>query len=369
MSSQSIPWWTPTLTGDEAQRIGEVLASGFVNDGPVTAEFERAIAQLVGVRYAVAVTSGTAALFLALKACGISEGDEVLVPDLTFIATANAVVMAGATPVLVDIDSHGLGLDPVAAEQAITPRTRAMIPVHISGRGALMDELLKLAKAHDLIVIEDAAEALGSSIAAGPLGGLGHLGCFSFSPNKTITTGQGGMVVTNDAAMHAKLLRLKDQGRQQRGTGGADQHQDVGFNFKFTDIQAAMGLAQLQAFPARIDKLRHIYNLYHRYLGDLDSVRLPGFAVQQGECPQWVDIIIPGQRDKLKDSLQQQHIACREFWLPLHTQPPYRGKSQRFPVSDEISRDGMWLPSALQLGDAEIEVVCDCIRQWYKNNG
>src|SRR5207253_5319079 len=235
-----IPWWQPRIGSEEGTRVLAVLDSEFINDGDVTSEFERRLAALAGCRHAVAVTSGTAALYLSLKAVGIGPGDEVVVPDLTFIATANAVTMAGATPVLADVDAKTLTLSTESFAQAITSRTKAVIPVHVSGRGADMDGITRIAAQHGLRVIEDAAEALGSFVRGLALGTIGDTGCFSFSPNKTITTGQGGAILTNDDQLHARLRALKDQRRPVRGTGGADLHPTVGYNFKFTNLQAAV---------------------------------------------------------------------------------------------------------------------------------
>ena len=216
---RSLPWWLPEVTGAEEALLREVLESNYLNEGEFTERFERAVARRVGAKHAVATTSGTSALFLSLAAAGVGPGDEVLVPDVTFIATANAVSLAGAKPVLVDIDPHNLCMDPAAMEAAITARTKAVVPVHISGRAGHLPRLVAVARARGLALIEDAAEALGSSLLGTSLGTYGLAGCFSFSPNKTITTGQGGMVVTDDDALVIRLRELKDQGRPVRGTG------------------------------------------------------------------------------------------------------------------------------------------------------
>src|SRR5262249_43339332 len=207
-------------------------------EGGVTAEFERRIAGLVGARHAVASTSCTTALYLALKALDVGVGDEVLVPDITFIATANAVTMTGAKPVLVDVDPATLTIDMASAVKAITSATKAIMPVHVSGRGAAVAPVLAGGKRYGRPAVEAAAEALGSHHHGKPLGTFGRLGCFSFSPNKTITTGQGGMIVTDDDDLLVRLHQLKDQGRPVRGTGGDDIHPALGFNFKLTNLQA-----------------------------------------------------------------------------------------------------------------------------------
>jgi perosamine synthetase len=360
--SHPIAWWTPQMGGGELELVRQVLESNYLNEGDVTAAFERKIAEIAGARFAVAATSGTAALTLALKAAGVGAGDEVIVPDVTFVASANAVHLAGATPVLADVDAN-LGLDPAALGGAITSRTRAVMPVHVSGRAADMDGILEVSRAHGLAVIEDAAEALGSKWRGRGLGTVGLAGCFSFSPNKTITTGQGGMVVTDDPAVHARLVELKDQGRPVRGTGGDDLHHSIGFNFKLTNMQAAVGLAQLALLDQRIARITATYRFYARHLDGLDGLRLIGFRLAEGEVPQWVDAIVE-RRDELDAALRRDQIHCRRFWHPLHTQAPYRAAGDRFPNASRLAPRALWLPSAFTLSDDDLALVCERIRRF-----
>ena len=353
-----IPWWQPRIGTEEASRIQAVLDSEFVNDGEVTAEFERRLAELAGCKYAVAVTSGTAALYLSLKAVGIGPGDEVVVPDVTFIATANAVSMAGAVPVLADVDAKTLSLSTDSFARAVTARTKAVIPVHVSGRAADMEGIAGIAEQHGLRVIEDAAEALGSSVRGRALGTFGDAGCLSFSPNKTITTGQGGAILTNDELIHARLRALKDQGRPVRGTGGADFHPTLGYNFKFTNLQAALGLGQLAMLDARLDRQRAIHRAYRAALAEVPGIYLPRFDVEAGETPQWTDAVVE-DRDGLHDHLLSVGAECRKFWLPIHSQPPYRLADERFPNSTRVAAKSLWLPSAFTLTDAQVGFVCE----------
>jgi len=250
-TATTIPWWHPVIGDEERAAVLRVLDTNYLNEGDVTTTFEQQAAALFGARHAVATTSGTSAIFLALAALGIGHGDEVIVPDVTFIATANAVVLTGATPILVDVDPATLNINPAAIEPMLTPRTRAIVPVHVSGRAAAMDDILSLAGQHGVAVVEDAAEALLSHHQGRCLGTFGIAGCFSFSPNKTITTGQGGLVVTDDDALMVRLRELKDHGRPVRGTGGNDVHATLGFNFKLTNLQAAVGVAQLPKLATR----------------------------------------------------------------------------------------------------------------------
>lgn len=350
--------------GNEWPLIQQVLESQYINEGNVTERFELAIGNRVGAKHAVATTSGTAAIFLSLAALGVGTGDEVLVPDVTFIATANAVRLAGATPVLVDIDARTLTLSLDAAAAAITPRSKAIVPVHVSGRAADMRAIMKFAADHRLVVVEDAAEALQSRHRGRCLGTFGHAGCFSFSPNKTITTGQGGMIVTDDDDLALRLRQLKDQGRPVRGTGGDDIHPTVGFNFKLTNLQAAVGIAQLDHLDDRIRRIKAIYLGYQQGLEGVRQIRLPGFDIDEGEVPQWTDAVCEA-RDDLELFLKRRQMSCRKFWHPLHTQAPYRQPDSRFPSSTAACRSAMWLPSAFQLTEDDVALVCSAIRDFY----
>ena len=361
---QSIPWWKPEVGAAEAELVRGVLGSHFLNDGDLTTRFEEEIARLVGARHAVAVTSGTAAISLALMGLGVGPGDEVIVPDVTFIATANAVTLAGAKPVFADIDEATLCLSPDALQRVITPRTRAVVPVHVSGRGGTLEAVLAVAREHGLLVVEDAAEALGSRYRGRLLGRFGQAGCFSFSPNKTIMTGQGGMIVTDDARLHGRLRELKDQGRPVRGTGGDDAHPTLGFNFKFTNLQAAVGLGQLQYFAARTERQRAIHRIYRAELRNVTALRVLPFAVDEGETPQWTDVAAEA-RDELDRYLADAGCHCRRFWHPIHTQPPYRGRDADFPVATRVVPRCLWLPSAFQLTDDQVRHVAGLVRKFY----
>ncbi|MBZ5557745.1 MAG: DegT/DnrJ/EryC1/StrS family aminotransferase [Acidobacteriia bacterium] len=366
MSDRSIPWWAPKIGDGEYALVRDVLASDYLNEGDVTTRFEREIAALVGARHAVATTSGTSALFLALAALGVGHGDEVIVPDLTFIATANAVKLTGATPVLVDIDRATLNMSPDAFERAITPRTRAVMPVHVSGRAADLTAIGTIANARRIPIVEDAAEALTSRAGGRALGTIGAAGCLSFSPNKSITTGQGGMVLTDDDALHGRLRELKDHGRPVRGTGGDDVHHSVGFNFKLTNLQAAVGLGQLAYLRERLDRQKRNYEIYARGLAGLDGLTLPGFNLAGGEVPLWTDAIVE-RRGALDTFLDARRMHCRRFWFPLHTQAPYRQPDDRFPNAMWAGPRALWLPSAFTLTDRDVECVVASVRECLKS--
>lgn len=361
-----IDWFRPELTGLEEQRVIAVLRSGFINDGPVTREFENRVAELIDVKHCVAVTSGTAAISLALMATGIGSDDEVIVPDLTFIATANAVRMTGASVRFVDIEPLRFGIDAEKLKSAIGPRTRAVVSVDVNGRGADYRVIEPLCRSHGLRLITDSAEALGSRFAGRPLGSFGDAGCFSFSPNKLVTTGQGGMIATNDDVLHERLLELKDQGRRRRGTGGDDLHPVLGFNFKFTDVQAAIGLAQLDHLVSRSQHARERDAWYRHEMADIAGITFPGGEGEEpGEIRAWTDILAV-DRDHLRRALEVSGIGCRAFWFPLHSQNPYRSSGEEFEVSSRVSAQGLWLPSTFDIARDTVAEVCATIRSCIK---
>jgi perosamine synthetase len=226
-----------------------------------------------------------------------------------------------------------------------------------------MDALTGVANRHGLLIVEDAAEAFLSKCNGKCLGTLGAAGCFSLSPNKTITTGQGGLVATDDERLHVRLRELKDQGRPVRGTGGDDAHNSVGYNFKFTDMQAAVGLAQLRDVPRRIERMKGIYRGYRDGLRGVQDVSVIPFRIEEGELPQWTDVLV-NRRDDLYDHLAARGMRGRRFWHPLHTQKPYQASAEQFPNSARQVPRAMWLPSAFILSDEDVAAVCAEIRNF-----
>jgi perosamine synthetase len=362
---KQIPWWSPEIGPNELGLVKQVLESGYINEGEFVERFERRIAELVGAKHAVATTSGTIAIFLALAALGVGAGDEVIVPDVTFIATANAVRLTGARVVLVDVDRRTLNIDADAFERAITTRTRAVVPVHVTGRGADMERLIAVAARHDIHVVEDAAEALRSKHAGRWLGTWGRAGCFSFSPNKTITSGQGGMLVTDDAHLAQRARELKDQGRPVRGTGGDDAHPTLGFNFKLTNLQAAVALGQLSYLEGRLARQRVIHERYVAGLRGIAGIEVIGFDLAGGATPQWTDVLCD-RRDELDAHLAANGASCRKFWHPIHTQAPYRLADDAFPNAIASTARALWLPSAFQLSDNDVDSVVRLVRAFYE---
>jgi perosamine synthetase len=357
---EPIPWFKPVVGAAETEALAEVVASGYLNDGAAARRLETEIARFLGVSHAAAVTSGTAALALALMGLGIGPGYEVIVPDLTFIATANAVRLAGAEVKLVDVEPDRFTIDVSAAAAAVGPRTAAIIAVDVNGRACDYRVLEGLAARHGLVLVCDSAEGLGSRFAGQCLGSFGQAGCFSFSANKTVTSGQGGLVVTNDARLHERLRELKDQGRVAGGTGGDDDHPVIGFNFKYTNLQAAVALVQFAHLPERLEALRRRDSLYRQHLAGVPEIRLPPDGSNTSEICQWMDIL-SGRRTEIQEALTDIGAGTRAFWHPLHRQPPYAGRDEEFPNAVEISRRGLWLPSHLEITPDQIAAVCDAV--------
>ncbi|WP_035107011.1 LegC family aminotransferase [Desulfovirgula thermocuniculi] len=366
MGSYRIPLDAPNIGELEKEYVLRALESSYVSAaGPLVAEFEERFAAYVGAKYAVATASGTAALHLALRLLGIGPGDEVIVPALTFIATVNPVVYVGATPVVVDVDPQTWNIDPAEVEKAITSRTRAIIPVHLYGNPADMGRLMDIACRHGLFVIEDAAEALGATYKGQHVGTFGDIGIFSFNGNKVITTGGGGMLVTNDSILAKRARLLVNQGR---ALGSFEyEHVEIGYNYRLTNIQAALGLAQLERLNGFLAKKRNFAAVYRKMLGEVSGIswqeELPG-----AESSWWLFAIQvdPGKfrldRDTLAAKLQKAGIQVRPLFLPLPRQPAYESlQFKPCPVAELLHARGLCLPSATFLTKEDILNVCQVL--------
>jgi len=347
--------------------LKEILKNNSPNEGYLTRRFEDKISKLLNVKYVIATTSGTIGIFLALKALKIKKGDEILIPNLTFAATINAVDLVGAKPILVDIDKKSLLFDLDSLKKKITKKTKAIIPVHISGRGSNIRELVKFSKKYKLKIVEDAAEAFMSKDKKKSLGTFGEIGCFSFSPPKIFTTGQGGVVVTNNLKYYKEILKLKNQGRVGLTTGGEDKHVSVGYNFKFTNLQSALGLSQLENIKWRVKKLIEIHSLYKKNIIQNNKLRLFKFNLNKGELPLWTDIYCY-DRNKLHRFLLNKGIECRYFWHPLNYCKPYKKSFMGLDNSKLLMGKLMWLPSSLSLDKKDVLKICKYINQFYSIN-
>lgn len=362
-----LSWFLPEFGELEKIEVLKVLESGYINDGELVRQFENDFSKLIGVKYSVAVTSGTAALTLALIGLGINKDDEVIVPDFTFIATANAVKLSGASVKLVDIEPKRFNIDPEKVIEAIGPKTKAIIAVDVNGRGADYSTLSEICKAENLFLICDSAEALGSKYNNQYLGSYGDAACFSFSANKTVTSGQGGMITTNNENLYYRLRELKDQGRRFGGTGGDDLHPVLGFNFKYTNLQAAVAIAQMKRLNSRIQHAKNRDQLYLKYLKNAQNVTLPASENQIAEVCQWTDLL-SNKRKHIEEIFKNNNIGCRPFWFPLHRQTPYKQEDKAFKNAIHVSETGMWLPSAFNIEEKDIKSVSDLILQSTMND-
>jgi perosamine synthetase len=363
--NQMEPW-----IGEEEKRamIEYLESGGWLTEFKRTREFEQLIADYVGSKYVVAVSNGTVSLTVAAMALGIGRDDEVIVPDYTMIASANSIVLAGAKPVLIDIDRENLCLDLDLLEGVITPKTKAVMFVSMNGRYTDIKKLLSVVDRHNLFLIEDAAQSLGSKIQDKHLGTFGEVGSFSFSSPKIITTGQGGVLVTDDDQLYRQMEMIKDFGRSAHGrsNGEADFHEILGFNFKFTDLQAVIGIEQLKKLGWRVKRKKEMYKLYHDLLEDIPQIRFINTNLQD-TAPWFIDILVEGQRNDLTSFLDKKGIGTRPFYPAIHTQPPYSYVKGRFPNSDWAAGSGLWLPSSAFLTDDDIKYVCKCIEEFFKH--
>jgi perosamine synthetase len=348
------------------RHVLEVLDSGWVSSaGPMVARFERAFAEFVGVRHAVSTASGTTALHLALAALGIGPGDEVIVPDLTMIATACAVLYTGATPVFVDIDPAIGTLDPRRVEAAITPRTRALLPVHLYGHPAEMDALCALADAHGLRIVEDAAQAHGARYRGRACGALGDVAAFSFYANKLISTGEGGMLTTDDDALAAKARALRNL---SHSPARRFVHDDLGFSYRMGALPAALGLGQLEEIDRFMAHKRWMAQAYGERLAGLPGLLLPETR-DWATHAHWMYAVRLTQearltRDALAGALRAQGIETRDFFDSCARQPMIverLGPQPRCPVSEAWAASGLYLPSGLALTEAQLERVCTAV--------
>lgn len=358
-----IPQFEPWLGAEELAQLTETIKANWITGGPKVQEFEKRIAELAGVKHGIAACNGTLALFMGLKAGGMGEGDEVIVPDFTFIASANSVVMTGAKPVFVDVDEKTFNISPECVERAITRQTRAIMPVHIYGQSADMDAIGQIAKKHNLYVIEDAAQGIGVTFNGKHTGSFGNVGCISFYADKTLTTGEGGMVLTDDDELARQCLILKHQGRTGRGFYF---HDYIGYNFRLTDMQAGVGLAQLSKLPTIIQRKKNNEALYRELLKDVEGVEFPYIDPRGFNVPFRINILVDDP-EGLSTFLNQKEIGSRRFFYPLHQQRCYNIKGE-FPNSIKAYERGLSLPSSVTLTREQIETVCSNIRSYMKSH-
>lgn len=358
----------PVIGKEEQTAMSDYLKSGgWLTEFKKTKELEEMIAQYTGAKHACMVSNGTVSLFIALLALGIGKGDEVLVPDLTMIASANTVILSGAEPIFVDINKENLSIDLNLAQKAITDRTRAMMFVSLNGRSPNMDDVIYFCKKNNLYLIEDAAQSLGSTWNGKHMGTFGEIGSFSFSSPKVITTGQGGALVTDSDILIEKIRHIKDFGRSK---SGVDDYITLGYNFKFTDLQSVIGIEQMKKLPWRVERKKEIYNLYLAQLSSVSQIQF--ISTNLKNTSPWLIDVLAERRDELITYLLENQIGSRKFYPAIHTQAPYkdlqRYRDSQYPISEAVSSKGIWLPSSSILKNEEVSQVCDAIKKFYSAN-
>ena len=359
----------PVMDDSEKKELLSVIDSGWFTESKKTKQFEKMFSKFTGSRYACAVTSGTAGLYLALNAMGIKSKDEVIVPDLTFIASPNSIYANHAKPVLVDIESQSLNVDLDIIEKKITKNTKAIMTVNFNGRTTDMKRLKEISKKHDLQLIEDAAHSLGSYYNKKHQGTIGNISVFSFSTPKIITTGQGGMIITNDKKLYERCMELKDFGRKidaKKKMLSAFNHETIGYNFKFTEFQSAIGISQMKKLPDRIKIKKRIYKMYKEFLSD--SKEIDFIETDLKNITPWMnDILLKNRKitKELIDFLERKQVQTRIFYPPIHKLEPYLRSDKQFKVSTNISERGLWLPSSVNLEDKHIEYICSNIKKFF----
>ena len=373
-----IPVNEPALGREELALVTACVKSNWISSqGSFLQELEEGFARYCGVRYGISVTNGTAALHLALAALSIGPGDEVLVPTFTMAATAFAVCYCGARPVFIDAEPETFALDVNRVadylrrqEKRGTLKAKAIIPVHLYGHPMDLDPLLEIARRYSLAVVEDAAEVHGAEYKGKRCGGLGDAGCFSFYANKIITTGEGGMVVTDNPRLADRARRLKDLAHDPRQRF---LHTELGFNYRMTNLQAALGIAQLKKIERHIQKKRWMAAEYHRRLADISGLTLPGEKPWAKNVYWMYSLLVEPEfgltRDQLMQALRENGVDTRSFFIPMHLQPVFRQgrhkakKNGPFPIAEALAQKGLYLPSGLTLTGSQIQYVCRQVKK------
>ena len=356
-----IPVAEPSLGEEELRNVIEAVKSGWISSkGKFIEEFEQKFAKHCDRKYGVVTANGTVALHLALTSLGIKKGDEVIVPDLTFVAVANTVAYCNAKPVFVDSHPDYWCMDPEKIEEKISKKTKAIIPVHIYGHPCDMDGIMDIVEDYDLYIVEDAAEAHGAEYKSKKVGSFGDISCFSFYGNKIITTGEGGMCLTDSEEIAEKMRMLRDHGMNPEKKYW---HDVVGFNYRMTNLQAAVGVAQLEKMNEFVEKKREIAKRYSEGLKELEENGLIKLhpEMKWAKSVYWMySILVEDKcgmsRDELVQKFMEKGIETRPFFYPMHVMPPYKNDG-KFPAAEEISRKGINLPSGVSLTEKEIEQI------------
>ncbi|EKD93437.1 MAG: DegT/DnrJ/EryC1/StrS aminotransferase [uncultured bacterium] len=360
---RTVPQIKPSIDQKEVDEIIKVVRSTYITEHQATRNFEASFRKMTGAKHVIAVFNATVGLYTALKALGVGPGDEVIVPDLTFVATANSVIMAGAKPVFCDVDLKTFNIDPKEILKKITKKTKVIMPVHLYGQPADMDQISKIAKKYKLFVVEDSAESVGATFNGKYAGTLGDIGVFSFYANKIMTTSEGGLILTNNDDYAERCVILKNHGRVKPGTF---IHPHVGFNFKFTDLQAAIGLAQFKKFPRMMKEKEKVMRWYKAGLKEVKEVEFPWIDSRCNPVIWFINILVPNAKELIAH-LGDHGVETRSFFPPLHVQPCYskaltKGK---FPNADRLYHAGVSLPSSSSMTKEEVDYVCQGIKTFF----
>lgn len=368
-----IPIAQPQLNGNEYEYLQDAFLSTWISSsGKYISKFEENFSRYCGARFGVAVSNGTVALHLALVSLGIGAQDEVIVPDITFAATINAVLYTGATPVIVDIEEDGWCIDPDEIEKAITQKTKAIIPVHIYGQPCNMEKICAIAEKYNLKIIEDCAEAHGAEYCGKKVGTFGDIGCFSFFGNKVITTGEGGMCITNNEELHDKMRVLKDHGMKK---DRKYYHEVIGFNYRMTNLQAAIGVAQVEKITDVLRWRDELENMYCQKLKGIDGLILQRRDLLNRKKITWLITVLtsPEMREKCFESLTKAGIDVRPFFIPLSEMEIYKPYVFSSKISSKISKMGFNLPTSSEIDSKVVDkianILSDCLKNRSKNNG
>lgn len=359
--TQFINQMEPTFDEKEREALNAyMLSGGWVTEFKKTREFEQEIANYTGAEYCSVVSNGTVSLAIALMACDIGIGDEVLVPDYTMAATPDAVALTGAKTVFVDVERESLCMDYEKMKMAVTERTKAVMLVSINGRyPSDIEHIVEFCEERGIVLIEDAAQSLGSFYKEKHIGRYGKIGSFSFSAPKIITTGQGGALITDDKALFERIRLIRDFGR---ASGGSDHYLTKGWNFKFTDLQAVVGLEQMKKLPQRVGRKKELGKIYERELRGIPEIEL--IETDFINTPPWFFDILCERRDELMRYLKTKEIGSRPFYPALHKEPAFRCEGN-FPNAEYVADHGLWLPSAVSLSDETVERICGVIKGFY----
>ena len=366
LTKKIIPVYQPSLTGNEKKYVIDCLDSTWISSrGSYISKFEQAFAQYIGVKHAVCVSNGTVALHLALLGLGIGKGDEVIVPTLTYIASVNAITYTGATPVFVDSEREYWQIDPNEIEKLITPKTKAIMPVHLYGAACDMSSIMKIARKHDLYVIEDCAEAIGTKFGDQYVGSFGDIAAFSFFGNKTITTGEGGMIITNNETLYDRCIHIKGQGLAKHRQYW---HDIIGYNYRMTNICAAIGLAQFEQIETFITKKRQIAEWYKKFLKNNVHIQFQKESKGTFHTYWMCSILVEDSNDRelLRDYLDKAGIETRPLFFPVHTMPMYGINYRCFYNAEWLGWRGINLPSFPGLIEEQVQYICDKINEYFK---